>query len=208
MSQKQLRLKNISENFDKKIKELFSLLPQFKNGNKLIPQNELLEMYKSHDHQAVKRLLMPYVFLDILEVCESMREYVHELSLGFGTHLSSFKVDGERFFIANELFLLLNQFLIQGLRNSVAHGFAQNEIENKILINVVESEQRVLIQIKTEGKISKENKKVTILSGLNQGQKLLEQLASRHDSNISLEINEELGVSFFKLYLPLRYRKG
>ena len=205
---KQARLDTISKIFEDKLKEIVSLLPQFKSGNKLVQQNDLSEIYKSHDLQEVKSLLLPYVFLDVLEVCQSMREYVQELSLGFGKHLSNFQVDGERLYLSNEVFLLLNQFLIQGLRNSVAHGFAQNEIDNNIFINTLESDQRLLIQIKTEGKISKENKKVTILSGLNQGQKLLEQLALQHEASIKLEINEESGVSLFKLYLPLNYRKG
>jgi hypothetical protein len=204
ISAKQFLIKVVSLNFKSQLLLLLKLLPHLKPGHKIVQEKDLSEIFNSEDFTYVRRLFFSYVYLDLKEICQSMSEFVNDLCSSEGKEISLYQVECEKIYLENKMFSLINQFLIQGLRNSIAHGFGFREIKNKISIRIVELGQRLLIEIKTDGKIMERNDSVRPISGLKQGRKLLEQLALEHQSEIRLDVDAINGISRFQLLLPIK----
>jgi hypothetical protein len=204
ISAKQFLIKDVSLNFKSQLLLLLKLLPHLKPGHKIVQEKDLSEIFNSQDFTYVRRLFFSYVYLDLKEICQSMSEFVNDLCSSEGKEISLYQVECEQIYLENKMFSLINQFLIQGLRNSIAHGFGFREIKNKISIRIVELGQRLLIEIKTDGKIMERNDSVRPISGLKQGRKLLEQLALEHQSEIRLDVDAINGISRFQLLLPIK----
>jgi two-component sensor histidine kinase len=201
---KQVLLKDISLNFKSQLQLLLQLLPHLKPGHKIVQEKDLSEIFNSQSLKDVRRLFFPYVFLDLKEICQSMSEFVNELCNSEGKEIALYQVEGERIYLENEMFSLINQFLIQGLRNSIAHGFGFGNIKNKIRIRILEVSQRLLLEIQTDGKIMERNDSISPISGLRQGRKLLEQLAQENHSELKLDVDSINGISKFQLLLPIK----
>ena len=112
-------------------------------------------------------------------------------------------------FLRIELFSVVNQFFIHGLRNTVAHVFAKetmlDEGRNSIDIGAVEQNGYLLLMIKSKGEIQKNEGVSSVLSGQKQGLVLIDELAKSFDCEIDLEIDYQNNQSVFGLRIPMKY---
>ena len=147
--------------------------------------------------------------LDLDEFCHSLKDYDSDISSSVGRELKEYNCDCRNIFLRIELFSLLNQFFIHGLRNSVAHVFAEEtgegEIENRIDIFAVEQEGSLLLVIKTTGIIHQNKTVNTTLSGQKQGLVLIDELARSFDCQMSLEVDSQNNQSLFSLIVPMKF---
>jgi hypothetical protein len=183
------------------------LLPNTSQDKKILPLSIISEVFQAKELDTAKELLTPFVFINLEEISLSMGEYAQELGQSSGKNVKYFSTSCTGFFLDSSLYKLVDQFLIQGLRNAVAHGMSENSDQNSIAIEAKDQGQSCLIQIKTKGKINKKINPVSILSGLNQGVSLVDRIAGDFNAKLNLSVEEESGSSCLELTLPYKYLK-
>lgn len=207
MSEKKLHVKELSNQFKKMLNQIQLLLPNTTEDKKTLPFRIISEVFQAKELDSVKELLTPFVFINLEEISLSMEEYAHELGQSSGKNVKFFSTSCTGFFLDSCLYKLVHQFLIQGIRNAVAHGMSENSDQNEIAIEAKIQGQSCLIQIKTKGKINKKFNDVSILSGLKQGVYLVDRIAKDFNAELNLNIEEESGSSCLELTLPYKYLK-
>ncbi len=207
IGEKQLNVKELSNNFKKILNQIRLLLPSTTEDKKILPLSIISEVFQAKELDTAKEILTPFVFINLEEISLSMGEYAQELGQSSGKDVKYFSTSCAGFFLDSSLYKLLHQFLIQGLRNAVAHGMSENSDQNSIAIEAKDQGQSCLIQIKTKGRINKKLNDVSILSGLNQGVGLVDRIAKGFGATLNLSLDEENGTSCSELALPYKYLK-
>lgn len=195
--------------FENNVSKIQNLLPHLKGEKRLISLVELFKIESSIPKEEQREILLPYMNLDLDEFCHSLKDYVSDISSSVGRELKEYNCDCRNIFLRIELFSLLNQFFIHGLRNSVAHVFAEEtgegEIENRIDVFAVEQEGSLLLVIKTTGIIHQNKTVNTTLSGQKQGLVLINELAMSFECQMSLEVDSQKNHSLFSLKVPMKF---
>jgi hypothetical protein len=208
-SEKYALIEKLNDQFEKNVSKIVDLLPHLKSDKKLIPLAELNKLEGTMTEVSEREILLPYVHLDLDEFCHSLKEYVADISSSVGKDLNEYKSACQNLYLRMELFSLVNQFFIHGLRNSVAHVFAEQMsgdfVENKIEITAVEKEGCILLEIKTKGRILQKEGSSSVLSGQKQGLVLIEELAMKFECQMELMIDPQKNQSLFCLKVPMKY---
>ena len=202
-------ISKLNDQFEKNVTQIQNLLPHLKGEKRLISPAELFKIESSLVNEELREILLPYTNLDLDEFCRSLKEYVSDISATVGKDLKEYKCDCRNLFLRIELFSVVNQFFIHGLRNTVAHVFAEetmlDEGSNSIDIGAVEQNGYLLLMIKSKGEIQKNEGVSSVLSGQKQGLVLIDELAKSFDCEIDLEIDYQNNQSVFGLRIPMKY---
>jgi hypothetical protein len=200
---------SLQEQFELILAKIKNLLPHLQQGKHLISQNELTLLHNASSMQEVREILMPHRLLDLEELCLSLESYIKEMAAGVSKELNQFSVDCSHYFVEMELFPLINQFLIHGLRNSIAHVFSYqlSEVrqENNVHLAVIQNDESVSLTIMTKGILHPRESKDSVLSGQKQGLILIEQMANYFGCQMSLVLDSQKNQSHFNLLIPIKF---
>ena len=206
----------LKSDFEDAISKTQALLPHLRNDNKVVSQVILNNLNNAANTQEVKSILLPFTSLDLEGFCASFKDYLSEILFNVQKELNAISINCPSIYLDLEIFPLINQFLIHGLRNSVAHVFTEEVVpglyENEIHISSRLNVGFLQLDIETRGvldEIDRERvKSKTTLSGQKKGIELIEQLANKFGCQIFLTLSHELNRSHFSISIPLKYVRG
>ena len=206
----------LKSDFEEAISKTQALLPHLKDDNKVISQIELNKLNSAANTDEVKTILLPFVSLDLQGFCSSFKDYLSEIISSVQKELNHISINCPDIYLDMEIFPLINQFFIHGLRNSVAHVFTEEVVpgvcENEIHISSSLKMNFLLLDIETRGVLADVDKNIqkpkTTLSGQKKGMELIEQLAKRFGCETNLILKPDLNTSHFIISIPTKYIRG
>lgn len=202
---RQERIRLIEKKFDEISQKILDLFPHFKSTSQILSQKELNLLGECQSTDEVRKLLLPHLAIHLPSFCQGLKDYTSEIALSVSKELHRFLVTGDEMYLNLKILGLINQFLIQGLRNSVAHVFSENSSENSpnmIEINFSLQDVFVILSLKSFGAFSERENHKDLLSGQKQGMRLIDQLAKSLNCKIELDVTKEKGYSDFRLIIP------